>query len=215
MVARTVRNLLATRRFLPTIVLLAAGAALAAPPAKRPGANEPSPQTRTFFIDGVKTQGDVQAITDAVMKVKSVTKVDGLTPTSGLANISFDHHAVTHQQIAQAIADAGKFQVAFRFVVPDYAAHAEQVDAIFAKVKDEVEITATNKEKGEFTLRFLSLKAGQPRPHGIGFNLGKIGHPLVDPPPKGLGLKILAVSSPARKPPAAGRRPAARKPAKK
>jgi hypothetical protein len=119
------------------------------------------------------------------MKVKSVTKVDQLTPTSGLASVSFDHHAVTHQQIAQAIADAGAFKVSFRFIIPAYAANAEKVDAIFAKVKDEVQIEATNKEKGEFVLRFLPLKAGQAGPHGIGFNFGKIGHPITDPAPKG------------------------------
>jgi len=177
----------------------------AAEPAKKPGPNEPSPQTRTFFIDGVTTAAEVQAITESVMKVKSVTKVDGLTPTSGYANISFDHHAVTHQQIAQAVADKGKFTVTFRFVIPEYAANAEKVDAIFAKVSKSVKVESTNKEKGEFTLTFLplasDLKSG---PHGVGFNFGQIGHPLCDPAPKGLGLKMQAINkmqpAPAKKP---------------
>lgn len=190
-----------------TAIVLLAAAALAAAPAKKPGPNEPSPQTRTFFIDGVKSEADVKAISDSVMKVKSVTKVEGLTPTSGYANISFDHHAVTHQQIAQAIANAGLFQVSFRFVIPDYAANAEKVDAIFAKVKDQVEITPTNREKGEFTLRFLPLAEGKPV-----FNFGRIGHPLSDPPPKGLGLKMRGVSAGMAKP--AAKKPAAKKPAR-
>jgi len=186
-------------RLYATLALLVASTALAQAPAKKPGPNEPSPQTRTFFIEGVKSTADVQAITDAVMKVKSVTKVDSLTPASGHANISFDHHAVTHQQIAQAIADAGSFKASFRFVVPDYAANAEKIDAIFAKVKDQVEITATNKDKGEFELHFLPLKADKPGPHGVGFNLGRIGHPIMDPPPKGLGLKMQSISKVARR----------------
>jgi copper chaperone CopZ len=199
---RSARNLVSAWEFMPTM-LLVASTVLAAAPAKQPDPNEPMPQTRTFFIDGVKSEADVKAITDAVMKVKSVTKVDQLTPISGYANISFDHHAVTHQQIAQAIADAGPFRTTFRFVIPDYAAHPQQVDAIFAKVKDEVQIEATNKEKGEFTLRFLSLVASQPGPHGIGFNLGQILHPISDPKPQGLGLKMVPVSSNAAKQPVA------------
>jgi hypothetical protein len=196
-------------RLLPVLALLVGGTVWAAAPAKKPGPNEPSPQTRTFFIAGVASDADVKAITDAVMKVKSVTKVAGLTAASGFANISFDHHAVTHQQIAQGIADAGRFQATFRFVVPDYAANAAKVDAIFAKVKDEVRIEATDKEKGQFVLHFLPLKAGTPGPHGIGFNFGKIGHPLMDPAPKGLGLKMQSISAgaTAKKPPAKKRQP--------
>ena len=193
-------------RFLPAAALLLAGVVLAQEKPKKPGPNEPSPQTRAFFIDGVKSESDVKAITDAVMKVNSVTKVDKLTPTSGFANISFDHHAVTHQQIAQAIADAGPFKASFRFAIPDYAAHAEQIDAIFGKVKEEVQIEATNKEKGEFTLKFLPLKPGKPGPHGIGFNFGKIGHPVTDPAPKGLGLKMVSIA------PAGPKQPITKKP---
>ena len=143
----------------------------------------------------MKSDSDTKAITDSVMKVKNVTKVEGLSSSSGFANISFDHHAVTHQQIAQAIADAGPFKASFRFSIPEYAANAEKIDALFAKLKDEVTIDCTNKEKGEFTLHFLPLKSGEPSPHGTGFNLGKIGHPIMDPPPKGLGLKLTSISS--------------------
>ena len=134
-----------------------------------------------------------QSLLEETVTVKRVTKVDQLTPGSGYANISFDHHAVTHQQIAQAILSAGEFQVSFRIVIPDYAVRAEKVDAIFAKVKNEVQIEATDKEQGQFTLRFLPLPAGKAGPHGIGFNFGKIGHPLSDPAPKGLGLKVMSI----------------------
>jgi copper chaperone CopZ len=183
-----------------TLAFTVPGAIKAEAPAKAtPGPNDPSPQTRTFFIEGVKSDADVKAITDAVMKVKSVTKVAGLSSASGFANISFDHHAVTHQQIAQAIADAGAFKASFRFAIPEYAAHAEKIDALFAKLKDEVTIDCTNKEKGEFTLHFLPLKPSEPSPHGVGFNFGKIGHPVSDPPPKGLGLKFVNVNPPAAK----------------
>jgi hypothetical protein len=83
--------------------------------------------------------------------------------------------------------------------------HAEAAiscrDAASICVNNEVQIEATNKEKGEFTLRFLPLKAGQPGQHGVGFNLGKIGHPIGDPAPQGLGLKLLVTSgSPPKKP---------------
>lgn len=183
------------------LLALAAGAALAAPPAtaKKPGPHEPSPQTRAFFVDDVRTEADVAAITTAVQKVKTVTKVEGLTTKSGFVNVSFDHHGVTHQQIAQAIADAGPFKPSFRIRIPDYTANTAKVDAIFAKVKSEVQIEIKDRAKGELTLYFLPLPKGTPGPHGIGFNLGKIGHPVMDPPPKGLGLKMLSINPTAAK----------------
>ena len=182
--------LLCTFTIAPLVPLRAAAAA----PAK-PGPNDPSPQTRSFFIEGVKSDSDVTAITAAVLKVKSVTKIEELTASSGFANISFDHHAVTHQQIAQAIADAGKFKVSFRFAIPQYSANAEKIDALFAKLKDEVTVECTSRDKGEFTLHFLPLKSGEAGPHGIGFNFGKIGHPILDPAPKGLGLKMTTAAA--------------------
>jgi len=151
------------------------GYAVAAEP---PGAKEPLPATRTFFIEGVKGQSDVTAITGAVLKVEHVTKVEELTASSGFANILFDHHAVTHQQIAQAIADAGKFKVSCRFAIPGYRANAE-------KIEDEVTIECKSREKEEFTLYFLPLKSGE-----AGFSIGKLMHPVRDPQPKGLGLKM-------------------------
>jgi len=158
------------------------GHAVAAEP---PGAKEPLPATRTFFIEGVRGQSDVTAITGAVLKVEHVTKVEELTASSGFANILFDHHAVTHQQIAQAIADAGKFKVSCRFAIPGYRANAEKVDALFTKLKDEVTIECKSREKEEFTLYFLPLKSGE-----AGFSIGKLMHPVRDPQPKGLGLKM-------------------------
>jgi len=107
------------------------GYAVAAEPQ---GPKKPSPQTRTFFIEGVKGQSDVTSITRAVQKVEHVTKVEELTASSGFANISFDNNAVTHQQVAQAIADAEKFNVSFRLAIPGYGANAEKIDAVVEEV---------------------------------------------------------------------------------
>jgi hypothetical protein len=119
-----------------------------------------------------------------------VAAVEGLTRTSGFANIYYYHHAVKHQQIAQAIADAGHYEASLRFVVPGYAANAEKVDAIFTSVREKVTIAPIRREKGEFVLHFLPLKPEKPGPHGVGFNFGEVFHPLAEPPPAGLGLKV-------------------------
>jgi copper chaperone CopZ len=184
------------------------GSGLAAPAAKKaaPGPNEPSPSTRTFFIEGVKSEADVQAIGAAVRRVKSVTAVDDLTPTSGFANISFDHHAVTHQQIAQAIADAGAFQVSFRFIVPDYGkdGNAAKIEAVFARFSRLVAIAPLDRERNLFVIRFLPFTPAPGQPQGMGFNFGHIAHPIIDPAPKGMGLKIQQVAAGSLAKPAAG-----------
>ncbi len=171
---------------------LARGAEKKAPP----GPNEPAPSTRTFFIEGVKSDADVKTIIAAASQVKSVNAIVELTPSSGFANISFDHHAVTHQQIAQAIMDAGAFKVSFKFVVPDYhkEGNAAKMDAVFARFAKLVSIEPLETEKGLFVIRFLPFKATPGQPQGMGFNFGFIAHPIIDPAPKGMGLRIQPVS---------------------
>ncbi len=162
-----------------------------------PGPNEPAPSTRTFFIKGVSSNAAVTAITAAVATVRSVNKVVDLTPSSGFANISFDHHAVTHQQIAQAITDAGTFEVSFKFVVPDYptGGNAAKMDAVFARFANLVKIVPLDAAKGVFEIQFLPFKTEPGKPLGQGFNFGHIAHPIIDPAPKGMGLRIQQVSA--------------------
>jgi copper chaperone CopZ len=166
------------------------------PKKKAPGPSAPSPSTRTFFIDGVKAESDVKAIVAAASRVKSVNAVVDLTAASGFANISFDHHAVTHQQIAQAIMDAGAYQVSFQFIVPDYAknGNAPKIDAVFARVAKRVRIEPLDRAKGHFAIRFLPFTPEPGQPQGMGFNFGHIAHPIVDPAPKGMGLRIQQVA---------------------
>lgn len=175
-----------------------------------PGPNEPAPSTRTFFISGVASEADVKAVTAAAMKVKSVTSVVDLTPTSGFANIAFDHHAVTHQQIAQAILEAGAYQVSFKFVVPDYAkdGNAAKIDAVFARFAKLVTIEPLDRAKNLFVIRFLPFSTTDTKPLGNGFNFGHIAHPIIDPAPKGMGLRIQQVNEGSLARPAAGKKKA-------
>lgn len=177
------------------VVTLPLRAAVAAKKAA-PGPGEPAPSTRTFFIEGVRSDADVKAVVAAASQVKSVNAVVDLTPASGFANISFDHHAVTHQQIAQAIADAGAFKVSFKCNVPDYAkdGNAPKIDAVFARFARWVSIEPIEREKGLFVIRFLPFKPEPGKPQGMGFNFGHIAHPIADPAPKGMGLRIQPVA---------------------
>lgn len=162
---------------------------------KKPGPKDYAPSTRTFYLEGVRSAADVAAITAAAAKVHTVSNIVDLTPASGFANISFDHHVVTHQQIAQAIMDSGPFKVSFKFTVPDYSRDAEtaaKMDAVFARFAKHVAIEPLDKAKGLFVIRFLPFKpgpAGQPLANG--FNFGNIAHPIIDPAPKGMGLRIV------------------------
>jgi copper chaperone CopZ len=160
----------------------------------------PHPTTQTFYIANVECDTCVANITESIKKVKSVTKVEKLTPTSGYANVSFDSHADSFQQIAQAIADATpakgkKYAATMKLRVPDYAKgdNAAKVDAIFAKSAAFVKVEATDKEKGEFLMSFLPLTVDPKKTGPQGWNGGRFGHPIHDPPPKGLGLTFSIV----------------------
>ena len=155
----------------------------------------PHPTTQTFYISNVECDACVASITESIRKVGSVTKVEGLTPASGYANVSFDSHKDSFHQIAQAVADAApakgkKYVATMKLRVPDYAKgdNAAKVDAVYAKSKDLVKVEATNREKGEFLLSFLPLTVDSKKMGPQGWNGGRFGHPIHDAPPKGLGL---------------------------
>ena len=160
----------------------------------------PHPTTQTFFISNVECDTCVANITESLKKVKSVTKVEKLTPRSGYANVSFDSHKDSFQQIAQAIADATpvhgkKYAASIKLRVPDYAKddNAAKVDAVFAKSSAFVKVEVTDKEKGEFLMSFLPLTVDAKKTGPQGWNGGRFGHPIHDPPPKGLGLTFSIV----------------------
>lgn len=183
-----------------SLSLLAFAASAAEKKAAATKAPEPHPTTQTFYVANVQCETCVGNITDSIHKVKSVTKVEGLTPGSGYVNVSFDSHADSYHQIAQAIADAPpahgeKYVPTMKFRVPDYAKgdNATKVDAVFAKSKDFVKVDATDKAKGEFVMSFLPLKVDASKTGPQGWNGGRFGHPIHDPAPKGLGLAFSIV----------------------
>ena len=154
----------------------------------------PHPVTTTFYISGVECGNCVDAISESVKKVKSVTAVN-MEAATGYANISFDTHVSSAHQIAQAVADAvpvhGKpYAATLKMHVPDYAkaGNAAGVDGVFAKRKDWVNVETTDKAKGEFVIHFLPLKVDKSKEGPQGWNPGHFGHAVHDPAPKGLGL---------------------------
>lgn len=147
-------------------------------------------RTYTFFIEGIRTGRDVEIVRQAVTALHDVTAINELTPTSGFANITSDHKQVTHQEIGQAIAKAGPYKACLRVEIPEYSKFATEINAIFAAARQGTIIQESDQQKHEFTIWFRPVEPGQK-----GFNLGDIGHPIVDPPPKGLGLKWRRVTA--------------------
>lgn len=137
----------------------------------------------TFYLEGTATPHAAESVASALARLYDVIKVEELTATSGFANVTFDQARVTHQEIAEAVAQAGPYRASLRVEIPAYENHATAISAIFARVRDAATVAMTNSATKEFTVWFKPC-----RPGVKGFNLGDIGHPIVDPPPKGLGL---------------------------
>ncbi|MFA6546872.1 MAG: heavy-metal-associated domain-containing protein [Limisphaerales bacterium] len=197
------------------ITLLALGALTFTAPAAEKKAPEPHPTTQTFFVSGVQCDACVGNITESIRKVKSVTKVEGLTSGSGYVNVSFDSHRDSFHQVAQAIAAATpahsqKYAATMKIKIPDYAKgdNAAKVDGVFAKSKDTVTVKTIDKDKGEFEISFLPLTVDAGKESPQGWNGGRFGHPIHDAPPKGLGLAFSIVREGA---PAAAKAPAKKK----
>ena len=154
----------------------------------------PHPTTATFYISNVECGRCVDAISESVRKVKSVTAVK-MDAATGYANISFDTHVSSAHQIAQAVADATPvhgqpYAATLKMRVADYAkaGNAAKVEGVFEKRKDWVKVETTDPAKGEFEIRFLPLKVDKSKEGPQGWNPGHFGHAVHDPAPKGLGL---------------------------
>jgi len=193
------------------VLLGLASFAISAPVAEKK-APEPHPTTVTFYIANVECGECLASITDSLKKVRSFTGFTGLSPDSGHANISFDSHANSYHEIANAIATAapahGKAYVpTIKLKVPAYATgdNAANVDKVFSKQAANVKVEATDRAKGEFVVHFLPLKLDTAKNSPQGFNGGAFGHPIHDAPPKGLGLEFAIVREGAPKPPAKGK----------
>jgi copper chaperone CopZ len=166
-----------------------------AEPTEAPSA--PHTPTLIFYLTGAENPKDAEAITAAVHKLKSVSRVD-CNRTRSYVQVRFDSHVVSYHEVAQAIADAGaslgkKYDPRLKVTVPAYAqpGNAAKVDALFAgkRLNQRVTIEAVDKTKGQFLVHFLPLKIDPAETGPQGFNGGHLNHPLHDPPPRGLGLE--------------------------
>lgn len=182
--------------FLPTLLAAFALPLAAAEPAKPAAAKV----TATFYINEVKCSSCVNAIDESLRKLPTVTKVDNLSESTGLANVTFDPKTVSYHQVAQAIfatapVHSDPYIASLKFTISDYAkaGNAAKVDAIFAQHKSNVRVEVKNKANGEFALFFEPLAAtGKKGPQG--WNLDQFVSAIQEPAPKGLGLTLEVAS---------------------
>ena len=176
------------------IFLANAGWSRPADPMEEPFA--PHTPTLIFYLAGLQSQKDADAIRASVVKLKSASLVSANTNRS-FVRIRFDSHVVSYHQVAQAIMDAGaattkNYNPRLLFSVPGYSqgTNAAKVDAIFAgkRLNTRVKVTPLNKSRGQFLISFLPLKLDPKITAPQGFNGGHLHHPISDPIPRGLAL---------------------------
>jgi len=183
-----------------TVALLGLGlvASSMAAEKKAKGVLAPHPISKTFYVAGVNSAQQIDAINDAVAKLPSVTAVKELTPTSGYVRVDFDTHKIASHLVAQTIMDQGPFTVTLKFEIPEYANNCAKIDALFARLLKErqVKIDTVDATKGQFVLTYLPIKPDASDPRKVGFNPGHLGHPIHDAPPAGMGLTMRMTEAP-------------------
>jgi hypothetical protein len=156
----------------------------------------PSWQNYVVYVEGVETQGEADAITEAISgsDPKMIKSVDGLTPKSGQVFIHHDHHNTRLNSLVQA---AKQLKPNFRFYVkmeiPDYqkvqgTLIGDKLQAILDDSSNGIRCDLIDKKLGLFHVVFH----GQPLGEGKrGFNMGDLAHPISDPVIfRGLGLNM-------------------------
>jgi copper chaperone CopZ len=184
-------------RFLPALLLLSLSAVAADAP-KNDEAYAPHTPTLIFYLSGLASQKEAEAISASTLKLPSVRKVVTNIEHS-YVQVRFDSHVVSYHQVAQAIADAGTatgktFDPRLKVCAPEYnqAGNAAKIDAVFAgkRLNQRVHVEPLDKTKGEFLIHFLPLKLDPAVTGPQGFNGGHLNHPIHDPVPRGLGLNF-------------------------
>lgn len=179
--------------------LLLSARLVAADPTGNDEGYRPHTPTLIYYLSGVNSQADAEAIVQSLKKLPSVRKAN-VNVDRGYARVRFDSHVVSYHQVAQAIADAGgaigkTFAPRLKVQVPEYsqADNAAKVDAIFAakRLNQRVRIEPLDKSAGTFLVHFLPLQLDPAASGPQGFNGGHLNHPLHDPPPRGLGLTCI------------------------
>lgn len=157
-------------------------------------AAEPPSLTLTFYVAGMECAACTDFVNQSVFQVKGVKEVQPWE--LGVLNISFDPKAASAQQVAQAVTEAtflhGRpYEATLRFRIPDYAreGNAPRVDAVFAAQKDWMKVETVNRDKGEFALHFLPLKADATKVGAQGWNPERLTREL-----QGLGLAFSLVN---------------------
>ena len=167
----------------------------------KPAVSKAVPVTATFYINEVKCSTCVNALEESLRKLPTVTKVDNLSESTGLAVVTFDPKTVSYQQVAQAIFATAPvhndpYTASLKFTISDYAKgdNAAKLNALFAKHKHEVRVEVKNKARGECVLFFEQLRviAGKKGPQG--WNLDEFVSAIQEPAPKGLGLTFALTS---------------------
>jgi hypothetical protein len=148
-----------------------------------------------YYVTGMEGQDEVADVTSAVKAQKSV--VFGTVNTErGYVTLSLDSHEISYQQVAEAIAIAGRkhgktYDPRIVITVADYSnpALGPKIKEIFAasNLKPWIKYEAIDEANGVFFIHFLPL-VNDPNKKGTqGFNGGYIRHPVTDPRPQGLG----------------------------
>ena len=180
---------------LTTLALTVFAATLGAADKKKNA--EEAGTTVTFYISNVQCSSCVDAISGSLNKIKAVKEIDGLTGTSGYANITFDPTKASYHEVANAIYKSepvhGEAYVAgVKMRIPDYAKgdNAAKVDAVFAKLKDKVEVKVLNKKQGELLVSFQQLKIDRTKTGPQGVTGDELASAIHAAAPKGLGLEF-------------------------
>lgn len=177
------------------LIALFAGLPLNVPAADAPK-SAAGKVTATFYINEVKCSTCASALEESLRKLPSVSKVDNLSESSGLANVTFDPKTVSYHQVAQAVfatdpVHSNPYIATLKFSIDSYAKgdNAAKVDAILAKHKSEVRAELKNKAKGEFVLFFEPLKVSAAKKGPQGWNFDEFAAAV-----QAAGLKVTLAS---------------------
>lgn len=144
-------------------LLLATSLSLA--PARGETPAKPKGVTLTYYVSGVECTACLEMVRQSLEQVQGITDVWLEQRIESVANITFDPKVTSAHQVAQGVLNAvplhGKpYEPSLQLSIPDYGKPgvAARVESVFQKQKPWVEISAMNKEKGEFLLFFVPLE---------------------------------------------------------
>lgn len=155
---------------------------------------KPSPAKTVFVVSGLECGSCVYMVQHQLSQTAGIAEVEVMQGIEGCARVNYDPKLVSEHQIAQAVREAPglhgtPYIATLKLRIPNYAANAARVKALFDSWRPAVEMEVWDEKQGVLIVYFTELKRDSKGAFPRGWSLAQLAWGLK---PLGLSFELQA-----------------------